>query len=172
MNDELRSLGSVRTRGVFLLIVVALAAVVAGSAVDRMLTVRGSRVAEEREGSQAAVARRAEEPEVRTERSLEERQPVSERNGIPVSLRSLDLDTAQRRRIEQIAARYQQAAESLVMTIRGRVAELDLRMRQEAMCVLTPRQREEWIAWRKRERVIVEPGDLMMKLVSTNACPR
>jgi hypothetical protein len=177
MNDELRSLGSVRARGILLLIVVALAAGVAGGAIDRVWAARrGGEVRGGWERTSAVTTAPAASPEsertVRTDRSLAERQPPGERGGIPVSLRSIDLDPAQRKRIEQIAARYQPAAESLVMTIRGRVAELDLRMRQEAMCVLTPKQRVDWIAWRRRERVIVEDGDLMMKLVTTSACPR
>jgi hypothetical protein len=184
MNDEIRSLGSVRARGIILLLVVAVAAGVAGGAIDRAWvardggwsSARGDGVSIEHpikpEPVTGASATRREEPVVRTDRSLEERRPPEERGGIPISLRSLDLNQDQRTRIEKISARYQPAAESVFRSIRDRVAELDLRMRQEAMCVLTPKQRDDWIAWRKRERVIVEEGDLMMKLVTTNACPK
>jgi hypothetical protein len=45
-------------------------------------------------------------------------------------------------------------------------------MRQQAMCVLTPQQREEWIAARRQQHAIVEENNLMGKLVTTNSCPK
>lgn len=178
MNDELRSLGSVRARGLLLLAVVALAAGAAGGAIDRLWVARTANSGmiitkfEPIRGRADGPARESAERPVRTDRSMEEERGMLGMGGIPISLRSLTLTDSQRRRIEKISSQFQPAAESVVMTIRSRVAALDLQMRQETMCVLTPQQRADWIAWRKREHLIVEDNDLMMKLVASNSCPR
>lgn len=165
MTEELRALGSVRTRGVLLLAIVAIAAGAAGGAIDRIWVARDRHEVTGKEP-------RREPGMLRTDRTLEERRPVNERGGIPISLRSIDLTPDQKQRILLISSRYQPAAESVIAGIRARVLALDLKMRQEAMCVLTPKQRENWIAWRKRERLVVEAGDSMLKLVNSGACPK
>jgi Spy/CpxP family protein refolding chaperone len=91
--------------------------------------------------------------------------------GIPITLRAVDLNDQQKERIRAIMQRYRPVAESIARSVRPRVQEIDFRMRQETMCVLTPKQRDDWIAWRRRERLSVEEGGAMLKLVTTNSCP-
>lgn len=163
MNDALVSLGSVRARGIALLIVVAIAAGVAGGAIDRWLIQRsvtpssgavpGAGIGERRDSRFEGERGRAAEGE------------------IPLSLRAVTLSPDQIVRIRAITARYRPAAESLMLNVRPRVLAIDLQMRQEAMCVLSPAQRAEWIAWRKREGLAVEEGNQMLKLVNSDGCP-
>ena len=181
MSDELPSSASpVPARGMVLIAVVALAAAVAGGAIDRVWTARAVTSATE---LLARTDRRGARSGVPSERGIQERELIGDGQGIPVSLRSLSLTDSQRVRIEKITAHYRPAADSVMRDFRpiadsilrmlsARVATIDLQMRQEAMCVLTPQQREEWIAWRRREHVVVEDNDLMSKLVITNTCPR
>jgi Spy/CpxP family protein refolding chaperone len=166
-----------------LIALVALAAGAAGGAIDRLWVARTATPAH----SEAPGIAGRREPQAGSERSIAEQELLGERGGngggIPLSLRSLSLTDSQRHRIEKITARFQPAADSvmkdfrpvadsIMRTVRGRVAAIDLAMRQQAMCVLTPQQRDEWIAWRKREHVIVEDNNLMAKLVTTNSCPK
>lgn len=174
MTEGLPALGSVRARGILLLALVALAAGAAGGAIDRVWLTRSAN-----EGTSESPARNFASGEdrqeqsglTRTDRSLEERRTPRERGGVPISLRSINLSPQQRVKIEKISAQFQPAAESVVKTIRVRILAMDLQMRQQAMCVLTPAQRDEWIAWRKREGLIVEENDAMMALVKAGSCP-
>ena len=68
-------------------------------------------------------------------------------------------------------SRYQPTADSLMRAVMPRVRDLDFRMRQEAMCVLTPSQRDEWVQWRQREALSVEEGNQMLDLVTKGQCP-
>lgn len=176
MTEELQALGSVRTRGILLLALVALAAGAAGGAIDRVWVARNADEGRSEPPSGRNVGsgedRHEESRMARTDRSLEERRPPSERGGVPISLRSIDLSPDQRQRIEKISAQFQPAAESIAKTVRERILALDLQMRQQAMCVLTPKQRDDWIAWRKRERLIVEENGAMMALVKAGTCPK
>ena len=175
MTEELHALGSVRARGILILALVALAAGAAGGAIDRVWVARSANEArsESPERNFASGEDRHEQSGLaRTDRSLEERRTPSERGGVPISLRSINLSPEQSIKIEKISAQFQPAAESVVKTIRLRVLAMDLQMRQQAMCVLTPAQRDQWIAWRKREGLVVEENDAMMALVKAGSCPR
>jgi hypothetical protein len=166
MNDELRSVGSVRARGIILLVAVAVAGGMAGGALDRLWVAR-------HEGASAAVTPPGGE-ERRPGMSREERRGPQREGAaeLPAWLRAVDLSSDQHKRIVAITAKYRPAAESLTRTVLPRVLELNLRMSEEAMCVLTPRQREDWIAWRRRERLSMVEADQFMKLVLSNSCPK
>lgn len=164
MSDAIASLGSVRARGIALLIVVAIAAGVAGGAVDRWWMQRSMTPA----GGAALAAALGEG---RRERGFVVARGQGADEGIPLSLRAVTLSADQTARIRAITARYRPAAESLMLNVRPRVLALDFQMRQEAMCVLTPAQRADWIAWRKREGLAVEEGNEMLKLVNSGRCP-
>ena len=168
MNDELRSLGSVRARGIILLIAVAIAGGAAGGALDRWWVTSRTPA----EPAPVAVALTPEGGYV-TRRSVTEpgRALGEGEDGIPSSLRGVELTDDQKTRIRALTAKYQPVADSLMRDVLPRVRELDLRMRQEAMCVLTPKQREDWIAWRRRERLAVEENGMFLKLVNAGACP-
>ncbi|HVT40577.1 MAG TPA: hypothetical protein VHE78_16155 [Gemmatimonadaceae bacterium] len=166
MNDELRSLGSVRARGIILLVAVGVAGGMAGGALDRLWVVRHD------VKSPALIPGSGEER--RPGRSREERRgPQREGSAeLPAWLRSVDLSGEQRNRIVAITAKFRPAADSLMRSVLPRVMELNLRMSEEAMCVLTPRQREDWIAWRRREHLSIEEANQFMRLVSSNSCPK
>jgi Spy/CpxP family protein refolding chaperone len=160
MRELIDALGSLRVRGVLLLLAVGVAGGIAGGAIDRVWIVR-------HDASPADA--RAEPREPARE---EPRRPVEEeREEIPASLRAVDLTDAQRARIVAITRKYRPVADSLMRSVRPRIEALDLRMRQEAMCVLTPRQRDDWVAWRRREHLNVEEGGILMKMVTDHACP-
>lgn len=166
MNDELRSVGGVRARGILLLVAVAIAGGAAGGAIDRWWTMR--------DGAYGGFV--TAEPGVgflrRGEGGAAERLRVRNvpEDGIPFSLRAVNLTDEQKARIREITARFQPAAESLMRNVRPRVMELNLRMQQAAMCVLTQAQRDEWLAWRKREGLSVEEGEAMLKLANSGGC--
>jgi hypothetical protein len=166
MNDELRSLGNVRARGIMLLVAVAVAGGMAGGALDRLWMAR-------HEGSRVAVSLSNGEDR-RPGMSREERRGAQreEKSELPAWLRSVDLSGDQRTRIVAITAKYRPAAESLMRTVLPRVVELNVRMNEEAMCLLTPKQREDWIAWRRREGLSMVEGNQFMKLVASNSCPK
>ena len=164
MGEFVDAPGSLRVRGVLLLLAVAVAAGVSGGAIDRLWVVR-------RDAPTVSEPRRTEEPRgpSREERRAE---PVGERvPEIPYTLRAVDLTDAQRVQIGAIVQRYRPAAESLMRSVRPRIEALDLRMRQETMCVLTPKQRDDWVAWRRREHLNVEEANVLMKMVADHACP-
>jgi hypothetical protein len=185
VNDELRALGGVRARGIMLLIVVALAAGAAGGAIDRAWVAS-------REGSAGFLALGDRtvrvNPELRREGGRPREEPrdgPARREGegrlrpagagedsIPYSLRSVTLTQAQRTRIIAITAKYTPVAESVMRSVGPRVAELSRRMSQEAMCVLTPKQRDDWVAWRRRERLNGEESKQLLALVDSNSCPK
>lgn len=168
MNDELRSLGSARARGIALLLAVGVAGGAAGGAIDRWWMARGA-------GSQSeavAAERRTEPTSGASRRGLpraEEERGSTE--GIPYSLRAVKLTPQQIERLRALTARYQPAAESLMRSIRPRIMELNSRMQQEAMCVLTPGQRTEWINWRKREHLDSGEAAQMLELATSGRCP-
>lgn len=173
MNDELRAIGSVRMRGILLLIAVAVAGGMAGGAIDRMLTARRSGELtgwslRGESGEPASVTPRPE-PSARRE---ERRNPAEANSEIPYSLRSVDLTAEQRARIVEITRKYHPAAESLMRSVAPAVQRLNQRMNQEALCVLTPKQRDAWIAWRRREGVSMEEGGQMLALANANQCPK
>jgi hypothetical protein len=182
VNDELRALGGVRTRGILLLIVVALAAGAAGGAIDRAwvanreglrgwTTTAYGRVVTNREPSAEGDASRRE-PRAAPRREERGRPTGAGEDGIPYSLRSVTLTNAQKTRILAITAKYNPVAESVMRSVGPRVAELSRRMSQEAMCVLTPKQRDDWVAWRQRERLSGEESKQLLELVNTNSCPK
>ncbi|HEV8410117.1 MAG TPA: hypothetical protein VGQ30_06390 [Gemmatimonadaceae bacterium] len=159
MNDELRSLGSARTRGIALLLVVAVAAGAAGGAIDRWW-----------------LSRAAPAPV-----PLDRRHVISEGGertlagggdgDVPYSLRAVKLTPAQIEKLHALTARYRPAAESLMRAFRSPVMELNARMQREAMCVLTPQQRDDWVAWRKREQLSGDEATQMLVLVTAGRCP-
>jgi hypothetical protein len=162
MNDELRSLGSARARGIVLLLVVGIAGGAAGGAIDRWWTTR-----RERSGEGGYVVN--VEPRRARSRTLELRSGEDE--AIPFALRSVNLTPEQVERIHALSARYRPAAESLMRSVAPRVQELNSRMQKEAMCVLTPAQRTAWMAWRERERLSLEEGKQMLELANSGRCP-
>jgi len=170
MNDELSSLGSVRARGIALLVVASLAGGVAGGAIDRLWVARAEAGGE----GWVAVRRQAEERrngETVTRRGLTVYEPRRDEE-IPAALRAVELTDAQRTRIRAIMSKYRPVADSLMRSVQPRVSELATKMNQEAMCVLTPRQREDWMDWRRREHLNLEEGSQLLKLATANACPR
>lgn len=165
MTDRIESLGNVRARGILLLAVTFLAGGVAGAAVYRLFK-------PPQQTTLAAAERLARLRDLRRGDMTEGGRSVEARNeGIPVTLWNVDLTDEQRAKVRAIMARMQPTADSLMRSVRPRVFALDLQMRQEAMCVLTPTQREAWMAWRRRENLSMEEGGEMMKLVTSNACP-
>jgi len=172
VNDELRSLGSARARGIALLLVVGIAGGAAGGAIDRWWTTRAekeagwtTRTEGERGGSVTVTNRRREGV------SREEPVRAVPNEEIPFSLRSVKLTPEQEVRVRAVTARYRPAADSLMRSIRPRIMELNTRMQQEAMCVLTPAQRTEWMAWREREKLSMEEGTRMLELANSGRCP-
>jgi len=168
MNDELRSLGSARARGIALLLAVGVAGGAAGGAIDRWWMARSA-------GSQgeAVTAERGTEPASGASRRGLPRadQGPGSTEGVPDSLRAVKLTPQQVERLRALTARYQPAAESLMRSIRPRIMELNARMQQEAMCVLTPEQRSEWISWRKREGLDTGEATQMLELATSGRCP-
>jgi Spy/CpxP family protein refolding chaperone len=165
VTDSIESLGNVRARGIFLLAVAFVAGAVAGAAVYRL-------VQPPQQTTLAAADRLARLRDMRRGEGEEGGRRVDPRNeGIPVTLWNVDLTDEQRAKVRAIMARMQPTADSLMRSVRPTVFALDLQMRQEAMCVLTPTQREAWMAWRRRENLSMEEGGEMMKLVTSNACP-
>lgn len=171
MNDELRSLGNARARGVALLILVGVAGGAAGGAIDRWWTARG-------EGERVAIARtegwREREVSPTNPRRTVTREGAAvtlEGEGIPFSLRAVKLTPEQVVRVKAVTARFQPEADSLMRVIRPRIIELNRRMQQEAMCVLTPEQRKDWLAWREREKLSLDEGNQMLELANSGKCP-
>jgi len=153
VNDAITSLGNARKRGLYLLLVVAVTAGAAGGAIDRIWVARQGGLV----GRQPDQGRLAAKPGD---------------NAIPSALRALDLTDEQRGRILSLAEKYRPAAESLAQSVAPRVQQLDLQLREEAMCVLTPAQRDTWIAQRKREGLGTDEPGQMLRLVSAGQCPK
>jgi hypothetical protein len=171
MNDELRSLGNARARGVALLLLVGIAGGAAGGAIDRWWT---SRAGEER-GLALRAEGRVDEPVSPTNprRLVVRSEPKGDGEGeeIPFSLRSVKLTPEQIERVKAVTRRFRPEADSLMRVIRPRIIELNNRMQQEAMCVLTPDQRKEWMAWREREHFNLDEGKRMLELANSGRCP-
>jgi Spy/CpxP family protein refolding chaperone len=179
MNDAIRSLGNARRRGLYLLLAVAIAAGAAGGALDRLWVAREGGIVGWRstsgEGGAVLVNRPAERltEAQRAERPLGERRRLMNpgEDGIPYALRAVDLTNEQRGRIVALAEKYRPVADSLMRSVAPRVRQLDLQMREEAMCVLTPKQRDDWVAWRKREGMNMDEAGEMLRLVTAGQCP-
>lgn len=164
MTGDLTAVGNARLRGIVLILVVAVAAGAAGGAVDRWWTTRAAG---------ASMGIKLEGPAWRAERRPN-MEPGREREGtpeIPFALRTVKLTDEQQARIRAIVARWQPLADSLLREVRPRIIEMDFRMRQEAMCVLTPEQRTEWVADRRRRNLNAAEDAQMLALVTAGTCP-
>src|SRR5438105_4518801 len=116
MNEELDSIGKLRLRALALLAIVAVASGVVGAALDREVLVGHASRPSEREPPRP-------------------NQGIISRD-IPAAFRNIDLTAEQRGQLRLIVAKYQPVADSVMRSVGPRVAALDLRMRQEAMCIL------------------------------------
>jgi Spy/CpxP family protein refolding chaperone len=182
MNDAISSLGNARKRGIWLLLVVAIAAGAAGGALDRLWVAReggfvGWRIADGEGGGMVTVRGTTADGFTEAQRAgriLGERRRAGNpgEDGIPFALRAVDLTDEQRQRILSLAEKYRPVAESLMRSVAPRVRQLDLQMREEAMCVLTPKQRDDWVAWRKREGLNMDEAGEMLRLVTAGQCPK
>jgi hypothetical protein len=171
VNDELRSLGNARARGVALLLLVGVAGGAAGGAIDRWWTSRSERertfLTRTEDGHTVEVSVR----NPRREGSRDEPVKTGDGEGIPFALRAVKLTPEQIERVNAVTARFRPEADSLMRMIRPRIIELNARMQQEAMCVLTPDQRKAWMAWRVREHLSLDEGKQMLELANSGRCP-
>lgn len=126
-------------------------------------------------GTRAFDARDTREPEPAAARVGAQREdsggaPV-EGAGIPRQIVQLGLSADERERIRAVVARRQPTADSIMESVTPRVRKLELTMRQEMMCVLTPAQRSQWMDWRRRQGLSLSEGEDWLALVSANTCP-
>jgi hypothetical protein len=96
----------------------------------------------------------------------------TENQGIPRQLLQFDLTADQRTRIKQVVARRQPTADSITESVLPRVRALELTMRQEMMCELTPTQQQRWMQWRKDQGLSLAEGEDWLALVRAGKCER
>jgi Spy/CpxP family protein refolding chaperone len=94
-----------------------------------------------------------------------------EDEAIPPQFRPLGLTLEQRAAMKRIVRAQQPVADSIMQTVLPRVRALDLEMRQQMLCVLTPDQQRQWMRWRARTGLSLREGEAWLEKAHTNTCP-